>query len=317
MFAGWIATMLIVFFVILRGKSGVGGGNELLFGFPYFVTVLVDMAVRFCTLLAGMLPAFFVIKYVIEGISYAEEKFETDYNFREFLMLSLQGALLTAVTFGIYAPWFITKVIKYFAGKTYFRYNAFTFNGKPFMLFSLMIVLSIVPSMLLSTLGGIASASLMTTGALTLAKWIPLLAIIVLFLSCIFSGFAGRWFIDFSYGPKIITSTVNGWHAGFFMFGQMLLSIVTIGFYVPMYMLRSYRYFMKRTVLGDEIVEDQFGFTLNAWRDYGCVLGHSLLTIITLGIYLPWWYAKVAKRMFTQTYIELVEEQKISMPERR
>ena len=92
--------------------------------------------------------------------------------------------------------------------------------------------------------------------------------------------------------------------------------LVTLGLYYPMALLRVWRYYVGRLVLGREEVEDRFGFTMQPGRNYLFVLGQLLLTVVTFGLYFPWAYARVASLLVGRSYVEVQEERgREPMPE--
>lgn len=110
-----------------------------------------------------------------------------------------------------------------------------------------------------------------------------------------------------TYGRKRIMSSVQCGKAGWFIFGQVLLSGITLCLYLPMATIRIWRYYATRTVIGEDNIEKILGFSMTPKRDYFFILGQMLLTAITLGIYFPWGYARTMSRLIRQTYVETLE----------
>lgn len=279
----------------------------------YFGNVLLGQAMFAGRLLVIFLLAFFLVKYTVGGLSYSGERLEAEYDLKEYSWLVLKGVFFSAITFNIYLPWLIVKAVRYFASNTSFRFNTFEFNGNSLNLFSFAVIFMAVPFLVFGYVMSVMAVQLMMQNPMALV-WVFLLAFVFILAACIFQAFVYKWFVDFSYGPKRIVVDVNIWKAGFFIFGQLMLTSVTLGLYFPMALLRIYRYYIGRMVLGDEIIEDRFGFTLNVWRDYGFVLLHLFLAAITAGIYGAWAYSRITERLFNRTYVEIVEEQKLPMP---
>lgn len=322
LFPYWIATyVLILALAGLYGWRAYGDAMEQLanpltptdvFGWGYIGSVVVGLLFNFAAIFITHLFTFFVVKYSVPSISYGEERPEADYDTGRFVRTILIGSLLSAVTLGIYTPWFIAKLIRLFASNTYYRYDKFEFTGKGMTLFSFSVLLVVVPSLIALLLMQTFFVYILA-GSQSVLVWM-LLSIILLGLLLVFYQAAlARWSINFIWGRKDVTSTVRIWNAGWFLAGQLFLTMVTLGFYGPMAMLRAYRYFISRTIVGEENVEARFGFTLNTWRDYGYCLGQNLLTIVTLGVYTPWCYANVMRRLVSQTYAEDQEKQTVAM----
>lgn len=268
----------------------------------------------FCSILLTTAVAFFVVRSTIEAISYNGERLTTDYNFGNFFGTILLGAFLTAITCGIYYPWFLAKIIRYFAGNTTFRGNKFDFRSSGVTLFGLMVLCLILPIFLMLVFMSLIYVVAVSDGGFEIIAIIfAVLCVGVMFCASIYQVCYIRWIINFAYGPKVITTNVAVGNAALFIIGQVALSVITIGLYAPMAQLRIYRYFINRTMLGEEFVEDKFGFTLNVWKDYFYVLGQVVLAIITVGIYGAWAFANIYRRIISQTYVEVIESEKIPM----
>ena len=278
----------------------------------FFAAQAVSAATGLLMTIATFLVTFFTVTFTIKAISLRGEGFTCEHNFRDYLWIVVKGSLLTLVTLGIYFPWFLTKVMRYFASNTYFRYNEFRFEGSAMNLFAIMVIFIVLPVVLISIALRVLVLSMITGGDPPVWFYVAFPAVYLVI--AMFVSLYIKWFINFSYGPKRITADVKFWHSSWFLFGQMLLLVATLGLYTPMFILRTHRYYVGRLVLGDEIVEDKFGFSMSSWRDYFYVLGQLLLAIITIGIYGAWAYANIMTRLLSKSFVEVVEEQKIPMP---
>lgn len=309
--AGWIVIAAVaVLYCFWLGAHPV---PSPFFDKAFFASQAVSIAAGLLMLIASLLVAFFTVTFTIRAISLRGEGFTCEHNFRDYLWIVVKGSLLTLVTLGIYFPWLVTKVMRYFASNTYFRYNEFRFDGSAMNLFAVMVIFVVLPAVLMSV--AFSSIVLYMISGSALPVWFYVALAAAYLISAMFVSLYIKWFINFSYGPKRITAAVKFWHSTWFLFGQILLLIVTAGLYTPMFILRTYRYYVGRLVLGDETVEDRFGFSMSPWKDYFYVLGQLFLTVVTIGIYGAWAYTKVATRLFSRSFVEVVEEQKIPMPE--
>lgn len=308
--AGWLIIAAVAVFYYLWARAHPV--PPVFFDGEFIAANIVMMVSCLLLGISSLLVNYFVITSTIKAISLRGEGFTCEHNFREYLWIVVKGSLLTIVTLLIYLPWFIKKMVRYFASRTYFRYNEFRFDGSGMNLFAIIILSVILPAVLMYF--AVAAMVLSMISGNDPPVWFYLVMIAAYFVLAMFASLYVKWFVNFSYGPKKITAHVGFWHSSWFMFGQMLLLVVTFGLYTPMFILRTYRYYAGRLVLGDEIVEDRFGFSMSPWKDYFYVLGQLLLTVVTLGIYGAWAYAKIATRIFSKSYVEVVEEQKIPMP---
>ena len=61
---------------------------------------------------------FYMVKMTIEGIEYKENHFVFDGTFGQYIGKLILGLFLTVITLGIYSPWFITNIHKFFVNNT-------------------------------------------------------------------------------------------------------------------------------------------------------------------------------------------------------
>jgi uncharacterized membrane protein YjgN (DUF898 family) len=140
----------------------------------------------------------------------------------ELFVTFLVGYLLTLITVGIYAPWFIVKLIKFFAGNT----TATAQDGTRFRLN--------------------------------------------------FEGTGGELFVTLLVG--------------------YLLTLITVGIYMPWFMCKLRKVFYSRTaILENEQPVGNLDFEGTGGQLFVTFLVGYLLTLITVGIYMPWFMVKMTK----------------------
>lgn len=258
---------------------------------------------------------YFFVRATAGGLSLSGERFEVDYPARTYAALCTKGILLSAVTLGVWLPWFVRDLVRYFAAGTSFRFNAFEFRGSAPVLFSYAVLLCVAPAfVLLSSLPLVLLRARM--GAEGMYVLGGVLYLVLLAFLCFYRAVSLKWYADFAYGRKRMTCGVRVWRAGWYVFGQAVLTVVTLGLYAPMALLRVWKYYVDRLVLGEVDIEDRFGFSLRPGRDYLFVLGQMLLTCVTFGIYYPWAYARVMSLLVGRSWVEEQEERgRQPMPE--
>lgn len=169
-----------------------------------------------------------------------------------------------------------------------------------------MVLLVAIPAFLYETVIN-EIAPLATFAMYQAGLTVTLVFILLVLLICFYEALYIKWYINMTYGRKRIMSSVQCGKAGWFIFGQLLLSGITLCLYLPMAALRIWRYYATRTVIGEDNIEKILGFSMTPKRDYFFILGQMLLTAITLGIYFPWGYARTMSRLIRQTYVETLE----------
>ena len=92
---------------------------------------------------------------------------------------------------------------------------------------------------------------------------------------------------------------------------QTILSILTIGIYWPLQVIRTWKYFLDRTtwksiaLKGTEPVPlARAGFDGSIKKGFALLWTQSLLCAITLGLYFPWAFARIADYLFGHTFVE-------------
>lgn len=306
--------LLLAGIVYLFYKWSASMGAQIYLNSNYLLFIGVNILESFLTMLITMSVTFFAVSLTVKGLSLREDRFECDYDFGKFLTAILPGVFFSAITLGLYYPWLLVKVIRYFSRNTYFRYNGFGFQGTAMNLFSLMVLFALLPAVAIFIVVFSYSAALsMGTGV---PMWVTPIIYAVLFCLCMYQAFFTKWLVNFSHGSKKIVADIKIWHMTWFFVGQSLLCGITLGLYIPMAALRSYRYIAGRIVVGEDMVEERLGFTMLAWKDYFYLLGQMLLTLVTAGIYGAWAYARISTRILKRTYVDVIENSNKPMPVR-
>ena len=85
---------------------------------------------------------------------------------------------------------------------------------------------------------------------------------------------------------------------------ELVLAVLTLGFYFPMAFIRLFRYFSEHTksnvVDGKQIT---MGYDGDQVTDFLFMWKQILLTIISFGIYYPWAFTRIAQRLLSQTFV--------------
>lgn len=264
-------------------------------------------------MLFGLLFTFFLVRATVRSLSLEEEPFTEDYDIGRFLGLAVKGILLTAITLGIYFPWFAASLMRYFAAGTSFRDTPLSFAGKGMTLFGILVLVVVLPYglMILLLLPMMVAAATFEYG--TFMLWLAIFLAAAVLIQSAYTYLLLRWSVDLSWnGRRILFRAPAGGGIGF-IFGQMLLAVVTLGLYAPAMYIRIWRYTVSHIVSGERTVESRLGMAPEIWKDYFYILGQFLLTIITAGIYGAWAVAGVMRRLVSRTYVQ--ESEPLPMPE--
>ncbi|MEM6295784.1 MAG: DUF898 family protein [Myxococcota bacterium] len=191
----------------------------------------------------------------------------------ELFVTYLVGMLLTMVTFGIYTPWFMCKLIKFATDNTQavapdgtrYRLNFDGTGGELFVTYLIGIILTQI------TLGIYTPWFLCK-----ITKWAysntrileneqPAGALD-------FEGTGGEFFVTYLVG--------------------FLLTMVTFGIYLPWFQVKITKFFAEGTRVSYQGRTFSGAFHGTGGELFVIMLLHGFLTVITLYIYLPWFLVK-------------------------
>jgi uncharacterized membrane protein YjgN (DUF898 family) len=245
--------------------------------------------------------SFYVSKMVIEGVEFKEKSFVFSGEIVKFIGVFLLGLLLSIITIGIYSPWFIRNIMKFFVNNTSHDENPFEFKGKGGELFVIILVTYLIPIVFIALLSTISSMFNHMHQS-TLANGI--IQVITMFVMIPYTYFVYKWMVNVKYKSYTIAWQTDAWDSFGTILIQYLLTVITIGIYYPLAMLKLYKYFAEKTIATNDIGSKKFGYDLEAGSDFLYLWGQVLLIIVTLGIYYPWAFCKISERVIGKTYTE-------------
>lgn len=270
-----------------------------------FVLIIIEYAIL-----------FFIAKLSIKSIQYKDESFSFVGNFGEFLSVYIPGFLLSIITIGIYSPWFMANMINFFAQKTSYKSDKLEFKGKGFDLFLIILFTLIIPMIVLMFVIGIFAFIAGMNGTMPqrdpttnpLAALSAVAMMFAIFLMVIpYMYYAYKWRVNFNFKSYNIQWETSFWSSAAKIALEILLSMITVGIYTPLAILKLYKYFVERTIAKSETSSKKFGYDIEPGKDFLFLWGQSLLGLITLGIYYPWAFCKVSDRVLGKTYSEEIE----------
>ncbi len=249
----------------------------------------------------AFLITFYLTRLFIEGIEYNGQSLVFKGNIGQFVGIFLLNLLLSIVTLGIYTPWMVKNIQKFFVDHSTYSANPFNFKGKGGELFVIVLVTVIVPISVL-----VAFTVVFTLAAHAQNSWIAngVYQVVSKFVMIPYMYFLYKWMMNVSYKSYSITWKTDAWEACGKIFVQMLLTIITLGIYYPMAIIKLYHYFVGKTVAISDEKTKKFGYDMEPMADFLFLWGQSLLIIISLGIYYPWGACKMLERIMGKTYSE-------------
>lgn len=267
--------------------------------------------VMFLLLVIEYVFIFFIAKMSIENIEFKEKTFLFKGKFGEFFGVFILGLFLSIITIGIYSPWFVKNMYNYFAKNSSYNSNEFEFKGKGGELFLIILFTLIIPMIFIMggffifaftfAISGVQNSELFKSS-------ISIITMVVIFILMIpYMYYIYKWMVDVKYKNYTIKWETSFWNSSAKIALEILLSIITIGIYLPLASLKLYQYFAERTVAKSEVNSKKFGYDIEPWHDFLFIWGQVLLTIITLGVYYSWAYCKITNRILSKTYTEEIE----------
>jgi uncharacterized membrane protein YjgN (DUF898 family) len=202
-------------------------------------------------------------RYRLSRLSWRGIRFSFRGRVRDFLKLFIRGAILTGLTFGLYAPFFQTQARKFFSENTYFGNARFAFDGKGRDLFGRLLL-----SLLLAGAAvGVAAFSIgvsivqlrFSRGAgqeainQALVRALPVVVVAV--LVAIVAGF---WYLAYrqryywshtSFQTARFRSTVTAAKLLWLGVSNLLLVGITLGLAIPWVIVRNVRFSMANITL--------------------------------------------------------------------
>jgi len=262
--------------------------------------------VMFVLVIIEYIFIFYLTKMAINNTEFKGKVLEFKGQFGEFISILLFGLLLTIITIGIYSPWFITDLYKFFTRNTNYNESTFEFKGKAsnlFLIITLTLILPMIVIMIVTiamTVKEIAQSQTPNMAATTM----PIIMMGVIFIMMIpYMYFVYKWMVNLVYKNYQIQLETSFWPSVGVITGQILLSIITAGIYLPLASLKLYKYFAEKTFAKSDISTKTFGYEIDPLNDFLFIWGQSLLSVITLGIYYPWAFCKITNRISGKTYV--------------
>lgn len=308
--------VLVFGIAVVAIMLGLGGVDEMTtVDGDFFIQLLGESLLSLLLFIGIMLLSLNMLASILKTIVYKEQPFEPDFDSKAWLWLVVKGTLLSFITLGIYTPWYIASIMRYFADNTMHGFNRISFRGKGGRLFSITVLLLILPLffsiMLISVGSGAASLGNAGIGALLI-----LIAIIAMVVAITFYQiYYYKWYLDFTYGSRRVVLGCKPGALFWTLLGETVLAMITFGIYLPMAILRIYRAFAREIVVGDKFIEARGGMSLRPWNDWAYCWGQILLSVITCWIYSPWAVMRIMRRFGSRLYFKTIDRPTETMPE--
>jgi uncharacterized membrane protein YjgN (DUF898 family) len=289
----WIALLfffMVPYFLFISGLSELTnttvqdeGPSKL-----FFLYLVIILAMLFTFI-------YFFAELVIRNMEFMGMKVVCDYQAGKYIGIIISGLVLTIVTIGIHIPWFIKNMYRFFVNGTSYNSNKFGFGGRGGKLFLIMTLTIFIPFL-------VTGFILFTLLNSEIDIWIYQLIVMFSLVPNIYLIY--KWMVDIRYKDYLIWLETESFHAMGKIAIELAMAVITFGIYFPMAYLRLYRYFVEHTksnvVDGRQI---SMGYDGDQVSDFLFIWGQIILTIVTLGVYYPWAFCRMANRVFSQTFV--------------
>ena len=279
-------------FLIFKMKSIQAGGTPPLYFLPLFILLM----------LITLVLTFYIVKLAIENVEFKDKSIVFNGTFGRYIEIVLFGLLLSIMTLGIYLAWFIRDLHRFYINNSSFNDQSLLFNGKGGKLFVIFLLTIFLPIILFTII--MAKYTLNNPGQTQSTMLIQQLVMLIIMIPYMYLLY--KWRINITYKDFSISWETDFWPSCGKIVVEIILSVITIGIYMPLAMLRLYKYFAEKTFVKNIDRKLQFGYDIDQLSDFLFIWGQVLLTLITLGIYYPWAFSKIGGRILGKTY--LIEE---------
>lgn len=278
------------YYKTLTGEAQTGTPNSMV-GFIFLGVII-----------AAFLISFYILKVSIESVKYSDSQVNFDGKFGTYLGKILLGFFLSIITLTIYMAWFIRDINRFIVNSSSVDNSKFEFQGKGGRLFVILLLSIYVPLILLGVLMAKYLIAINESFIYSLIYQGVVMIIMIPYMYLVYD-----WMVNIKFkNYQIKWQTKFGASCIKILF-EILLVIVTFGIYMPLGYLKLYKYFMDKTVAEGPDKALRFGYDIDMKGDFLFIWGQMLLTITTAGIYYPWAYSKVGKRILKKTYTETID----------
>lgn len=226
---------------------------------------------------------------------------------KKYFWLSIGQTALMVVTFGVYYPWGVKKIYGYYIDSIRYNDMPFKFIGTGGALFKTVLFTLLFPALFLALFAGVTyyigqplfSGEAAGSATANIAFLALLTSVGCAFYCCIFAFLARffAWSLEVTVGDRFISLERHFASAAGYMLGQFLLTVCTMGIYFPVASINVVSYFANRIVMHtkDGVITGRIRFMKARGRGFLLLWGQTLLTIVTLGVYLPWAICRIVR----------------------
>ncbi len=293
LFPVWILFLILFLLpyliLIFKMKNIQHGSSSFVLFFPILLLLII----------IAFLLTFYLTKLTIESLAFKDKSVVFNGTLGKFIGMVLLGLFLSIITFGIYSSWFIRNINRFFVNNSSYESQSFKFQGDGGKLFVILLLTIILPMLILI----IAMTIFLIKNQAQASSFIYIQQLVTFIIMIPYTYFIYKWMVNIDYKDLNISWETDFWNSCGKIALEMGLSIITLGIYFPLAIIRLYKYFTNRTVASGKDRKFKFGYDMEPLNDFLFLWGQMLLTIITLSIYYPWALSKIGNRILGKTYL--------------
>jgi len=266
-------------------------------------TIFEFYGILIVMIIVGYAILYYMFKLTIEGVEFKGSHLVFEGSFGQFMGKFILGMFLTIITLGIYSPWFITSIHQFFINNTSHDSNKLEFGGTAGKLFKILFFTTFLPIMAMMIVLIYIGFKTGNSDPKTIGYYTNGITVLIMIP---YMYYFYKWMVNIHFKDYTISWETSFWKSCGKLLLEIFLSVITLGIFYPVAMLRLYKYFLERTFAVSESNKKGFGYELETREDFLYIWGQLLLTIITLGIYYPWAYCNITSRILSKTYTEQI-----------
>ncbi|QZT37456.1 DUF898 domain-containing protein [Halosquirtibacter xylanolyticus] len=239
--------------------------------------------------------SFCMRKGIINGLFIEEEPLKFDGSLGRYFLILIGYTLLSMITVGITIPLLIKKSQCFFIDNTTYKKEAFKFKGK----IQAMVIFMIIYLAAFITISIIAGTQLKNGNIPSGSNFLPLVIVypLILVLISFISAYLYNWYanIDYKNYNFHFRSSFSAYITPWLL--TILGTVFSLGLVTPFLNIWIAKKYINDLEATNEESTVTFSEELDIKEDGIYLLGQTILTIFTIGIYLPIAQQKILNRI--------------------
>ncbi|MDC1106870.1 DUF898 family protein [Prolixibacteraceae bacterium] len=239
--------------------------------------------------------SFMTTKGILNGISIENEPLKFNGSLWKFILIHIGYSLLSIITIGMATPVLIKKAHSFMVDNTTLKNESFQFKGKSraMVIFMAIFIIAYIAIIIGITVSGLFPMQTTQSPLILFAVIYPILLLFI----CFTSAYIYHWYVNISYKgynlhfKSTFYSYITPWVATIF---GTIFSLGLASPFLNLWIAKKYINDLEATSQEKTIT---FSEEFQIKKDGFYLFGQTLLTIITLGIFMPFAYQNIYNRL--------------------